>query len=54
MGATIFSFFTLVSFTFDSTTVTWLWEGDNITPIVLVILTLGFGVLWIRERSRVA
>ncbi|RLD46213.1 MAG: hypothetical protein DRI86_03730 [Bacteroidetes bacterium] len=53
MGATIFSFFTLLSFKFDSTTVTWIWEGDRITPILLVILTVSFGVLWIRENRKV-
>ena len=53
MGATIFSFFTLISFTFDSTTITWFWEGDNVTPIVIAILTVGFGILWIRESRKI-
>jgi len=53
MGATLFSFFTLLSFKFDSTTVTWLWEGDSITPILLFIFTVGFGVLWIRENRKI-
>lgn len=53
MGATLFSFFTLVSFTFDSTTVTWFWKGDSVTPIVLVILTVCFGALWIGESRKI-
>jgi len=53
MGVTIFSIFTLLSFKFDSTTVTWIWEGDSIIPIILVILIVSFGALWFRESREI-
>ena len=51
MSTTLMSAFFLISFKFNSTTITWMWQGDRVIPIILGVLTLVLAVFWIKESK---
>ncbi len=53
MSVTLMCGFLTIFFQFNKDGIKWFWTGQEIVPIVLLISTLIFGILWFKEYKKI-